>query len=145
VTNANFDALRVNDIDNRAKMSVSRRWERGGHCNSSLELGKVANVISVTCRTCGKTHQAGHCRPLEFPYCDGKCEATFNRVVERLESGVPVDLVGARPGDRVYDAAEKEIMRRRVRQYTENRQYAEDEFLRNRPRNLPSVAKRYFS
>jgi hypothetical protein len=87
----------------------------------------------------------GYCSPAEFAFCDDACRRRFDSVVERLENGVPADLVGARPGDRVYDEALKEIGRRRVRQYTEDRQYAEDQYLRNRPRNLPSVAKRYFS
>jgi hypothetical protein len=71
----------------------------------------------------------GYCSPAEFAFCDDACRRRFDSVVERLENG----------------EALKEIGRRRVRQYTEDRQYAEDQYLRNRPRNLPSVAKRYFS
>jgi hypothetical protein len=86
----------------------------------------------------------GHCSPAEFAFCDDACRRRFDSVVERLESGVPADLVGARPGDRVYAEALKEISRRRVRAYSEDRQYAEDSYLRNRPRRSDPVWKRYF-
>jgi hypothetical protein len=107
-------------------------------------LGEVVLTVSVKCLTCGALHTMGHCSPQEFPYCDSNCEKLFLRVVERMIEGVPEELVGARPGSRLWLEAEREIGRRRVRAFSEDRQYAEDSYLRNRPRRSDPVWKRYF-
>jgi hypothetical protein len=113
----------------------------------SKQLGtEEAVLLTVRCRVCGTEHDAGYyISPGDYPYCDSNCEKLFNRVVERMIEGVPEELVGARPGSRLWLEAEKEIARRRVRSFSDDRQYAEDEYLRNRSRRSDPVWKRYFS
>jgi hypothetical protein len=102
-------------------------------------------TVSVKCRACGALHEMGHCSPAEWPYCSSKCEATFNKVVDGLATGVPLDLVGARPGSRLWLEAEKELARRAVRSFSADREFAERQYLETRPRRADPVWKRYFS
>jgi hypothetical protein len=87
----------------------------------------------------------GHCSPQEYAFCGPECEKQFNRVVDGLATGVPLDLIGAKPGSRLWLEAEKEIAARRVREYSQWRDNAEREYLESRPRRVEPVTKRYFS
>jgi hypothetical protein len=104
-----------------------------------------ATIPTVTCRTCGKTHQMGHCSPAEYPYCDDKCRLKFERVVEGIATGVPLDLLGAKPGSRLWLEAEKEISRIEARGLWQARAGLEIDYYETLPRRRASVAKRYFS
>jgi hypothetical protein len=101
--------------------------------------------VTVRCRACGALHEMGHCSPIEFAFCGPACEKRFNKVVDMLSTGAPLDMVGAKPGDRVYEQAMKEISARRVRDFTQQRDWLERQYLETRPRRLEPVAKRYFS
>jgi hypothetical protein len=101
--------------------------------------------ITVRCRTCGALHEAGHCSPIEYPYCDDKCRLKFERVVDQLSSGVPLDWVGAKPGSRLRLEAEKEISRIEARGLWQARARLEIDYYETLPRRRASVAKRYFS
>jgi hypothetical protein len=54
-------------------------------------------------------------------------------------------MIGAKPCDRVYEQAMKEISARRVRDFTQQRDWLERQYLETRPRWVEPVAKRYFS
>jgi hypothetical protein len=60
----------------------------------------------------------GHSSPSEYAFCDHLCQRQFNRVVDMLATGAPPDMIGAKPGDWVYEQAMKEISARRVRDFT---------------------------
>jgi cytidylate kinase len=79
----------------------------------------------------------GHCSPSEFPFCDNDCEAEFRRVVDGIESRMPLEMLRVKPGSRLWVEAEKEIMARRVRDYTQRRDYAELEYERERRQRRP--------
>jgi hypothetical protein len=102
-------------------------------------------VVSVKCLACGKPHEMGHCSPSEYAFCDSACEKLFNRVVDGLESRVPPDWLGASPGDRVYQEAQREISRREARGLWQARARLEIDYYETLPRRRASVAKRYFS
>jgi hypothetical protein len=86
--------------------------------------------VTVHCKTCGKTHQMGYCSPSEYAFWGPECEREFRRVVDLMATGAPVAMIGVRPGSRLWLEAEKEIMARRARDYTQARDYAELEYER---------------
>jgi hypothetical protein len=101
--------------------------------------------VTVKCRTCGATHEMGYCSPVEFAFCDSKCEKHFNHVVDMLSTGAPLDMIGAKPGSQLWAEAEKEIARREARFCWQARESLVQDYLETLPRQRASVAKRYFS
>jgi hypothetical protein len=101
--------------------------------------------ITVRCRTCGALHEAGHCSPLEYPFCGPDCEKQFNRVVEAIETLMPLDMVGAKPGSKLWIEAQREISWREARASWQARDELVREYLETRPRRREPVARRYFS
>jgi hypothetical protein len=65
--------------------------------------------------------------------------------VDRLSEGVPLELVGAQPGTKLWIEAQREISRREARASWQRRAQLEIDYCETLPRRRASVAKRYFS
>ena len=103
-------------------------------------------AITVKCRCCGALHDAGHhVAPALYPFCGPECERQFERTVERLVDGVPLEIVGCKPGSRLHSEALKEISQREARALWQQRDELVREYLETRPRRREPVVKRYFS
>jgi hypothetical protein len=103
-------------------------------------------LVTVRCRSCGAEHDAGHhIAPGAYPYCDQSCEREFNRVVEAIETRMPLDMVGAKPGSKLWIEAQREISWREARASWQARDELVREYLETRPRRREPVARRYFS
>jgi hypothetical protein len=101
--------------------------------------------VTVKCRTCGAAHEMGYCSPLEYAFCGPSCETLFNRVVDMLLTGAPADMIGAKPGSRLWIEAQREISWREARASWQARDELVREYLETRPRRREPVARRYFS